>query len=192
MSCVWRPRGGCLAVDWRGFGVVEAASMETMRTVSVNQPKGQKMQMIPDAAKIKQWREERLWSQEHLADLAGIGLRTIQRIENGENASRDSVMALAAAFNVDVAALTIDPDAEAAKAARTTTEEKTAALRLSFWIHLASFAFSLLVFIAISIGDRSLVMLWPALWWAVGVAAHGLTVVIVELVTRHEREFPKT
>ena len=40
-----------------------------------------------DAAKIKRWREERQWSQEHLADLAGIGLRTVQRIENGELAS---------------------------------------------------------------------------------------------------------
>ena len=33
-----------------------------------------------DAAKIRRWREERQWSQEHLADLAGIGLRTIQQI----------------------------------------------------------------------------------------------------------------
>ena len=34
------------------------------------------MQMIPNSEKIKRWREERLRSQEHLADLAGIGLRT--------------------------------------------------------------------------------------------------------------------
>jgi len=33
-----------------------------------------------DAAKIKRWREERQWSQEHLAELSGLGLRTVQRI----------------------------------------------------------------------------------------------------------------
>lgn len=31
-----------------------------------------------DAAKVKPWHEERHWSQEHLAALAGIGLRTVQ------------------------------------------------------------------------------------------------------------------
>jgi transcriptional regulator with XRE-family HTH domain len=64
-----------------------------------------------DAAKIKRWREERQWSQEHLAELAGITARTIQRIESGEKASQDSVMALAAAFNVDAMALSVDAEA---------------------------------------------------------------------------------
>ena len=31
------------------------------------------MSFKADAAKIKRWREERHWSQEHVADLAGIG-----------------------------------------------------------------------------------------------------------------------
>ena len=54
------------------------------------------MQFYADAAKIKRWREERHWSQEHLADLAGIGLRTIQRVEQGEKASGETLKALAA------------------------------------------------------------------------------------------------
>jgi len=61
------------------------------------------MKITPDAVKMKRWREERSWSQEHLAEAAGISPRTIQRIENGAGASRESVMALAAAFNIDVA-----------------------------------------------------------------------------------------
>ena len=51
-----------------------------------------------DAEKIKRWREERHWSQEHLAELAGIGLRTLQRIEKGEPAAKETLMALASAF----------------------------------------------------------------------------------------------
>lgn len=146
------------------------------------------MQIRPNAAKIKRWREERHWSQEHMADLAGIGTRTIQRIENGEAASKDSLMALAAAFNVDVAALTFDTEAQAkgdkAEAARKSLES----LKLSFYIHMASFTFGLIVFLAVSISDdrEGLIMLVPAAWWAVGVAAHALTVIIVTLVNQAE------
>ncbi|CAN0447511.1 unnamed protein product, partial [Scytosiphon promiscuus] len=71
------------------------------------------MQYDADAAKIKRWREERHWSQEHLAELAGIGVRTVQRIETGDKASGDSLKALAAAFNVDVMAVTVDAKTEA-------------------------------------------------------------------------------
>jgi len=71
------------------------------------------MQINTDAKKIKRWREDRGWSQDHLAEAADLSLRTVQRIENGEGASRDSVMALAAAFNVDVISLTVDARTEA-------------------------------------------------------------------------------
>jgi len=52
------------------------------------------MQINTDAKKIKRWREDRSWSQEHLADAAGLSLRTVQRIENGEGASRDTAISL--------------------------------------------------------------------------------------------------
>lgn len=147
------------------------------------------MQISPDGAKIRRWRDERCWSQEHLADAAGIGLRTVQRIENGDKASRESVMALAAAFNVDAIALTVDPKSEAAKMVREEKAKGAAALRLSFWIHLASYVFGVIIFIGISlgIGGDTFVMKWPLIWWTVAVAAHALTVVIVELVMRYER-----
>ena len=147
------------------------------------------MQIHPDGAKIRRWRDERCWSQEHLADAAGIGLRTVQRIENGDKASRESVMALAAAFDVDVIALTVDAKSEAAKMVREEKAKGAAALRLSFWIHLASYVFGAVVFAAISLGtaDGVFDMRWPLIWWTVAITGHGLAVVIVELVTRYER-----
>jgi transcriptional regulator with XRE-family HTH domain len=141
-----------------------------------------------DAAKIRRWREERHWSQEHLAELAGVGLRTVQRIENGEAASQDSLTALAAAFNVDAMALTIDPEAEAAGIIREKNAKVRAALRLSFWIHLAGFGAGMIVFAAISIGMGWWVMKWPMLWWTVGLAAHAATVMIVDVATRYAEE----
>lgn len=148
------------------------------------------MQYRPDAEKIKRWREERLWSQEHLAELAGLGLRTVQRIENGDPASRDSVMALAAAFNVDAAALTVNPQTAAAEARENKAKKGVAALRLGFLINLACWVFGMIVFAGISLSDSDghFEMLVPAIWWTVGIAGFGLTVVIVELATRFQQE----
>ncbi|GHA95318.1 hypothetical protein GCM10009069_17900 [Algimonas arctica] len=147
------------------------------------------MQFHPDAAKIRRWREERHWSQEHLADLAGIGTRTVQRRENGEAASYESVMALAAAFNVEVVALTVDPKVQAKADEKAHATEGLAALRLSFLIHFASYIFGMIVFMAISISSygNGFVMMVPAAWWTVGLAGHGLTVAIVTLAVRFKQ-----
>lgn len=54
---------------------------------------------------IKALREERAWSQEHLAMVAGLSARTVQRLEADGNASPESRMAIAAAFGVEPARL---------------------------------------------------------------------------------------
>lgn len=148
------------------------------------------MQINPDATKIKRWREERSWSQDHLADAAGISLRTIQRIENGDGASRETVMALAAAFNVDVIALTVDARTEADKIARKERMKTTAALRLGFFINMACYIFGLIVFTGISLSDGvpGYVMLAPAIWWGVGVAGFGLALALVELTSHFKNQ----
>ncbi|MEL6663727.1 MAG: helix-turn-helix domain-containing protein [Pseudomonadota bacterium] len=148
------------------------------------------MQIRPDSAKIKRWRTERGWSQEHLAELAGIGVRTLQRIETGEPASKDSVAALAAAFDVDLIALTKDVEAEAERIALQKSQKAKDALRLSFGIHLASYIFGMIVFTGISLGDGApgYAMLWPAIAWTMGVAGHGLTVAIVEMVSHYQQK----
>ena len=145
------------------------------------------MKLNPDGNKIKRWREERCWSQEHLAEVAGIGLRTVQRIENGDPASRESVMALASAFGVDALALTTDARSEAARSKREETARGIAAFRLSFWIHLASWVFGMILFAGISVGVGSFIMKWAMIWWTVGLAGHALGVIIATLVERYQR-----
>lgn len=139
-----------------------------------------------DTEKLKRWREERFWSQEHLAELSGIALRTVQRIESGGTASRESITALAAAYNVDAAALTYSPaDKEAAEAQQKLNTGRSG-LRLSFLISAASWAFIMLVFAGISLtdGPGGYNMTAPAIWVTVGIAGHGLAVAIVEIVSR--------
>jgi transcriptional regulator with XRE-family HTH domain len=58
-----------------------------------------------DTDRVRAEREHRAWSQEHLAHVAGIGLRTVQRIESSGMASLDSAAALASAFDLPVHAL---------------------------------------------------------------------------------------
>ncbi len=146
------------------------------------------MQINTDAKKIKRWREERSWSQDHLAEAAGLSLRTVQRIENGESASRDSVMALAAAFNVDVISLTVDARTEAKAAAKRKRSKTKDALRMGFLINLGCYVLGLLVFTGISLSDgvRGYGMAVPAIWWGVGVAGFGLAALIVEITARYQ------
>lgn len=54
---------------------------------------------------LKQLRLSRQLSQEQLAQMSGLNVRTIQRIESGKNASVESLKCLASALNVDIATL---------------------------------------------------------------------------------------
>ena len=51
---------------------------------------------------IKKMRLERHWSQDQLAEMSGLSIRTIQRIENGENAGLESLKSLAAVFEINI------------------------------------------------------------------------------------------
>jgi transcriptional regulator with XRE-family HTH domain len=66
------------------------------------------MDMKLDSSLVRQEREKRAWSQEHLAQVTGLALRTIQRIESTGSASYESANAIAAVFVLPVATLRID------------------------------------------------------------------------------------
>lgn len=51
--------------------------------------------------KIKQLREQRGWSQEQLAEMSKVSLRTLQRMEKDGNCSMESVKSLASVFEMD-------------------------------------------------------------------------------------------
>lgn len=58
-----------------------------------------------DSKRIRAEREKRAWSQEHLAEVAGLALRTVQRVETTGAGSYETVKSLAAVFELDVADL---------------------------------------------------------------------------------------
>src|SRR5512138_2571700 len=55
----------------------------------------------PDGAKIRVLRVQRGWTQEQLAEIAGVSSRTVQRAETAESASFETLRAIAGAFESD-------------------------------------------------------------------------------------------
>ena len=60
---------------------------------------------------VRKLRLQKAWSQEQLAQLAGISTRTVQRLENGDTPSLETLAALAAVLEVPVTELQpLQPD----------------------------------------------------------------------------------
>ncbi len=60
---------------------------------------------------VKNLRKQKSWSQDQLASISGISLRTVQRIEKEGTCSLESKKALASAFGIDAADLELDYEA---------------------------------------------------------------------------------
>ena len=54
---------------------------------------------------VQKLRLQRGWSQEQLAEISGLSVRTIQRLERGQNAGVETLKALGAVFDVDFSVL---------------------------------------------------------------------------------------
>lgn len=127
---------------------------------------------------VQKLRLKRGWSQEDLAAVSGLSVRTIQRIERGQTASLDSRKALAAAFDVDLSDLK-EPDMSGSQSA-SNAEEAVAFARVrrikSFYLHAAQFALVMGAFVVVSyLYFRShLWLIFVTVGWGSGVLLHGL------------------
>ena len=63
--------------------------------------------MKVNTKKILNERKSRAWSQQHLADVCALSLRTIQRVEKEGTGSPETVKALAACFELDANELVV-------------------------------------------------------------------------------------
>ncbi|HUF72545.1 MAG TPA: helix-turn-helix transcriptional regulator [Gammaproteobacteria bacterium] len=120
------------------------------------------MDMRVDAELIRSERTSRAWSQEHLANAAGLGLRTVQRIESTGLASNESVIALAAVFSIPVSRIQIGESARAPRQRWTGPRRKLGAagaavlaIVLSIAAVRSSFADQIVLDIVFSLNDDS-------------------------------------
>lgn len=142
-----------------------------------------------DSDKIRLWRKERYWSQEQVAEEAGLSLRTIQRLENGGSASYDSAASLANAFEVDVNDFLIE-DGHFEKSGENQKSKGLMGLRMSFGIHAVGFVIGMMTFLFIDLADNpsQWSLIWPIGFWVIGFVAHGATVFMVEFIEKMKRE----
>jgi transcriptional regulator with XRE-family HTH domain len=122
---------------------------------------------------IKKMRLERHWSQDQLAEMSGLSIRTIQRIENGENAGLESLKALASVFETNIE----DSDKKEEMVQIRKEEEYVQNLK-GFYKLLAVAIISLIVPFILAVNDSSFwsVFLWILLSWAVLLGIYSLNI----------------
>ncbi|MEW6164310.1 MAG: helix-turn-helix domain-containing protein [Pseudomonadota bacterium] len=132
------------------------------------------MDMKVSPQKIRQLREARGWTQEHLAEVAGLSSRTVQRIEAEGNASPESRMALAAALDVEAGDL---GETAAAPSGPKAPASASCHPRRDGWRrHLAMYLLicgGMLLFDFVAHGGVTWSK-WPAFGWGLGLLLHWL------------------
>jgi transcriptional regulator with XRE-family HTH domain len=81
---------------------------------------------------LKQLRISRHLSQEQMAQMSGLNVRTIQRIESGQNASVESLKCIAAVLEIDVSTL----NREKFMIEKTSDNWQNLPLWLKFWFFI--------------------------------------------------------
>lgn len=117
---------------------------------------------------VQKMRLERGWSQQQLADISGLNVRTIQRIENGQSASLESFKALGAAFDVDFSLL----QENAVRDIASNPEQTEIALAFSHVRQIRRFYYSVMIYVVvISLLVAINLLTRPQFLWAVFPAA---------------------
>ena len=122
---------------------------------------------------IKKMRLDRHWSQDQLAEMSGLSIRTIQRIENGENAGLESLKSLAAVFDTNIADSDKNEELEQIR-----KEEEYVQEVKGFYKLLALAGLSLLVPFVLALNDSSnwSLFLWILITWVIVIGINSLNV----------------
>ncbi|MDE1555972.1 MULTISPECIES: helix-turn-helix domain-containing protein [Comamonas] len=139
---------------------------------------------------VQKLRLQRGWSQQQLAELSGLSVRTIQRIENGSAASTESLKSLASVFEIDFSTLSSEPampdtptpTSSPSHTPSASQQEQLALLEVrklkGFYLHLAQYVVVIAALCAINLltTPHRLWFYWPALGWGIAILAHAATI----------------
>ena len=130
---------------------------------------------------VQKLRLQRGWSQQQLAELSGLNVRTIQRIEKGQEPSVESLKSLAAVFNVEFSTLK-EQGMDNAVSETQSAEEILAFNQVrklkDFYIHLANYVLviALLTVINALTTPNHWWVQWVIMGWGIGVFFHWLQI----------------
>ena len=129
---------------------------------------------------VRKLRLQRGWSQEQLAQMSGLSVRTIQRIERGQKAGLESLKSLASVFDVDLSQL--HEDTTMNDTDNMTWDEQRALEYVrdvkGFYSHLATFVVTMigLFILNYTISPGYIWAWWSLFGWGIGVVSHALSV----------------
>jgi transcriptional regulator with XRE-family HTH domain len=137
---------------------------------------------------VRKLRMEKGWSQEQLAQVSGLNIRTIQRIETGSKAGLETLKALAAVFDVDITQLKQESIMEQTTPETLDQTDKAppASFNISsspFWLGLAGCAVLITFLFGINLAT-SPGYLW-AIWPAMGISFSFLMAHIGRQLAKH-------
>lgn len=142
---------------------------------------------------VRKHRIDRGWSQETLAELSGLSVRTIQRVERGGRASLDSMTALANAFDVSINDLSTETEMYQQNAIDPREEQVLEHVRdiKGFYQHAIWYGVTNLILAVANLiwFPGQFWVLWCLLGWGLGLASHGLAV--FEVFTLFDADWEK-
>ena len=131
---------------------------------------------------IRKLRLQRGWSQEQLAELCDLSVRTIQRLEKGDSAGVETYKSLASIFEVNLLELRQQQERSMNKQLNISNDEHRFIEQVKeikgFYSHVVSFV---MVITALTLLNASMeVDYWWVLWvivgWGIGLATHAAEV----------------
>lgn len=124
---------------------------------------------------VKKLRLQRGWSQEHLAELTNLSVRTIQRLERGHKPGLETLKSLAAVFEVDIQTFEAgdsDMNTQHLKADEVQAMHYVKGV-IEFYSHVLMYVVFTSTFL-LNGGWHLQGIHWPFLGWAFGLTMHGL------------------
>lgn len=137
---------------------------------------------------VRKLRLERGWSQEDLAQLSGLSVRTIQRIERGKRAGLESLKCLAAVFETDLTDLMQENEMADNKISELTGVNREEGEAIEYVQNLKGFHLNWICFVIVIAcltmlnlytTPDELWVIYPALGWLLGIVLHGVTLMIM-------------
>jgi len=130
---------------------------------------------------VQKLRLQRGWSQQQLAELSGLNIRTIQRIEKGQEPSVESLKSLAAVFNVEFSTLKeqgMDNVISESQSAEEILAFNQVRKLKGFYFHLAQYVLvvSLLTVINALTMPKYWWVQWVIMGWGIGIFLHWLQI----------------
>ncbi|NVJ90987.1 MAG: 2TM domain-containing protein [Methylocystaceae bacterium] len=131
---------------------------------------------------VKSLRREKGWTQEQLADISGLSVRTIQRIEKGDPCALDTAQALAAAFDTKAdiflspVSQTTENDEDILTQLQKLNEQRQLRRRFKFIRHCITYIIinAFLATLNLIQSPENIWFIYPLFGWGLGLALHGV------------------